>query len=75
MEFSLILVPAVRDDQPEPFDNLIEQIELAAGFEPSPLALAGGLSRSGIFVEILAHFHEKNNFGSFPGVKMGYYDV
>ena len=31
MEFSLILVPAVRDDQPEPFDNLIEQIELAEG--------------------------------------------
>lgn len=29
MEFSLILVPAVRDGQPEPFDNLIEQIELA----------------------------------------------
>jgi alkanesulfonate monooxygenase SsuD/methylene tetrahydromethanopterin reductase-like flavin-dependent oxidoreductase (luciferase family) len=29
MEFSLILVPAVRDGQPEPFDDLIEQIELA----------------------------------------------
>jgi len=29
MEFSLILVPAVRDGEVEPFDNLIEQIELA----------------------------------------------
>ena len=29
MEFSLILVPAVRDGQPEPFHDLIEQIELA----------------------------------------------
>ena len=29
MEFSLILVPAVRDGEMEPFDNLIEQIELA----------------------------------------------
>lgn len=29
MEFSLILVPAVRDGQPEPFHDLLEQIELA----------------------------------------------
>ena len=29
MEFSLILVPAVRDGDPEPFDTLIEQVEVA----------------------------------------------
>ena len=29
MEFSLILVPAVRAGEPEPFDTLIEQIEFA----------------------------------------------
>ena len=29
MEFPLILVPAVRDGDPEPFESLIEQIEVA----------------------------------------------
>ena len=29
MKFGLILVPQVRDGQPEPFDKLIEQIEYA----------------------------------------------
>ena len=29
MEFSLILVPAVRAGEPEPFETLMEQVELA----------------------------------------------
>ncbi|MDE0203542.1 MAG: hypothetical protein OXK73_14025 [Rhodospirillaceae bacterium] len=29
MEFPLILIPAVRDGDPEPFESLIEQIEVA----------------------------------------------